>query len=305
MGKRIIAVFLILIVTLSCTNSEKKSKPDVNRSSEIKINNESKQKLKSLNCSNGYTIRYTHMDMDSLYIEVTKDNLTEKHSMRCALSGSGAKYQTADGRFVFWSYHGDFTYYKDDAKICSYVAPVKISSTSSGSLYTVTSKSGKILKVEVNNSESASINKVDIISKYFKEDISIKMETDPITDVFLTDLDKNGYEELYLITTSAGSGSYGKIYAFISVMDIRIIQRSIPEISEDETKKGAQFEGYMGHDTFYVKDSLIVREFPLYKEKDSNVNPTGKIKRIFYTLEDNKFKILRKNNFSTKEQQCI
>ncbi|HCK98929.1 MAG TPA: hypothetical protein DHW42_02320 [Candidatus Marinimicrobia bacterium] len=292
MTKRIIAVLIVALITFGCTNSGKKSADDGSGSSKLRNDDESQQELKSLTCSNGYTIRYRDIDPDSLYVEVIKDNKTEKHQMKHVPSGSGAKYQTDDGKFVFWSHHGDFTYYIDDEIICSYIAPVKIGLTSSGPLYTVTYKSGKILEVEVDNSESASINKLNITSDDFKEAISIKMETDPITAVFLADLDKNGYEELYLITTSAGSGSYGEVYAFISDMDVKIIQCSIPEISENETKNGAIFEGYMGHDTFYIKNSLLAREFPVYKEKDSNANPSGGKKKIFYTLEDNKLKVL-------------
>jgi len=294
MEARITTVLLILLVTFSCTTSEKKSAANDNSSNKLKTNNEIKQELISLNCDNAYTIRYSNIDKDGLYIEVTKDNLTEKHQMKLVPSASGAKYQTNDGNFVFWSHHGDFTYYKGDEKICSYVAPVKIASTSLGPLYTVTYKSGKTLEIEVDNSKSASINKVKITSKDFKEDVSINLETEPITDVFLADLDKNGYQELYLITTSAGSGSYGEVYAFISDSNVKIIQCSLPEISESDIRNKAEFEGYMGHDTFYIENALLVREFPIYQENDSNANPTGGTKKIFYTLENNKFKILSK-----------
>lgn len=290
MEKRILAGLLILIVIFSCTNSEKKSKADVDSLSELRNNDESKQELRILNCDNGYTIRYTNVGMDSLYLEVIKGSKIEKHQMKLVPSGSGAKYQTDNGKFIFWSHHGDFTYFLENKKICSYIAPVKIGTTGLGPLYTVTFKSGKILQVEVDNSESASINKVNITSTDFKEDISIKLETEPITDVFIADLDKNGYEELYLITTSAGSGSYGEVYAFISDKDVEIIQCSLANISESDT----DFEGYMGHDSFYIENSLLIREFPVYREKDSNANPTAGTQKIRYTLKDNKFKILSK-----------
>lgn len=295
MVKRIITVLIAAIVAFGCANSEKKSKDKLSDSSELRNNNDSKQKLESLACSNGYAIRYRYINTDSLYVEVIKEKKIEKHQMKQVPSGSGAKYQTDDGEFVFWSHHGDFTYYNNDEIICSYVAPVKISSTSTGPLYTVTYKSGKRLEIEVDNLKSASTNELSITSDDFKEAISIKMETDPITAVLLADLDKNGYEELYVITSCVGSGGYGEVYAFISDMNVKVVQSSIPEISEDETKRGAMFEGYMGHDTFYIKNSLLVREFPVYKEKDTNANPTGGIKKIFYTLEDNKFKILSKD----------
>ena len=295
MTKRIITVLIVALITFGCTKSGKKSAGYGSGSSEVKNDTDSLQDFKSLASTNGYIIQYKYINSDGLYVEVIKDNKTVKHQMKHVPSGSGEKYQTDDGEFIFWSHHGDFTYYIDDEVICSYIAPVKIGSTSTGALYTVTYRSGKIIEVEVDNTESASINKLNIASDDFKETILIKLETDPLIDVFLNDLDNNGIEELYLITKSAGSGSYGGIHAFITDENKKLLQSSIPEFSTDETKKGAMFDGYMGHDTFYIKNSLLVREFPLYKEKDSNANPTGGTKKIFYTLEDNKFKILSKD----------
>ena len=44
----------------------------------------------------------------------------------------------------------------------------------------------------------------------------------PISDVFVADLDGNGFDEIYIIITSAGSGSYG------TVMGFRFEQRQEP-----------------------------------------------------------------------------
>ena len=42
----------------------------------------------------------------------------------------------------------------------------------------------------------------------------------------------------------------------------------------------------MGHDRFYIKESKLFREFPIYKEGDPNANPTGGIRRIQYKMVD-------------------
>jgi hypothetical protein len=233
-------------------------------------------------------MRYSNGGMDTLSLELIKVSKIEKHQTKLLPSGSVPKNQTDNGKFIFWSHHGDFTYFAENKKTCSYIAPVKIDTTALGLLYTVIFKSGKTLHIEVESSESVFTNKVNITSRGFKEDISINLKTEPITDVFTADLDKNSYEELYLITTSAGSGSYGEVYAFISNKDIDIIQCSLTNMTEPET----YLVGYMGHDSFYIENSLLIRKFPVYIKQDYNANPTGGTKKIEYTLKDNKFKIL-------------
>jgi hypothetical protein len=70
-------------------------------------------------------------------------------------------------------------------------------------------------------------------------------DRDPISDVFTADLDGNGFDEIYIVTTAAGSGSYGTILGFASNKDKSLSMIHFPEVREgDET-----FEGYMGHDT--------------------------------------------------------
>lgn len=288
--KRIIAVLMVAILTYSCTNTAKISVDNDNGSIELNNNHKSQQQLKNLSCSNDYTIRYRNMDPDTLYAEVIKDNKTDKYRMKHTPSDRGTKFQTDDGKSFFWSHHEEFTYYIDDEIICSYIKPIKVDPTGSDLLqtYTVTYRSGRTLEVEVDHSESSSIAELKVTNSGFEGNLSIKMRINPIKDVFLADLDKNGYKELYIITQSVGSGTYGNVYAFISDKDLKIIPHEIPQLV---------FKGYMGHDAFYIKNSVLVREFPLYKKEDSNANPTGGEAKVFYTLEENKLKILSTHQY--------
>jgi heat shock protein HslJ len=87
-------------------------------------------------------------------------------------------------------------------------------------------------------------------------------DRDPISDVFTADLDGNGFDEIYIITTAAGSGSYGTILGFASNKDKSLSMIHFPDVREgDET-----FEGYMGHDTFTIEGRKLVRIFPIYNE---------------------------------------
>ena len=106
---------------------------------------------------------------------------------------------------------------------------------------------------------------------------------DPVADVFLADLNKDGFEELYVVTQAAGSGSYATLYGFSSNNDKSVTQISVPEITENDLK--GKFKGYQGHDKFYVENGKLYRKFPVYKEGDANANPTGGEKVVEYVLK--------------------
>jgi len=66
-------------------------------------------------------------------------------------------------------------------------------------------------------------------------------DRDPISDVFVADLDGNGSDEIYIITTSADPGSYGTVPEFASNKDKSLSMSNFPEIRKGDDN----FEGYM------------------------------------------------------------
>ena len=103
---------------------------------------------------------------------------------------------------------------------------------------------------------------------------------DPISDVFIADLDNNGFDEIYIVTTSQGSGSYGKVMGFASNNDKSLSMIYLPDIQ----RKNDIFKGYMGHDVFTIEGQKLVRTFPLYNEGDTNQKPTGGKRKLIYGL---------------------
>ena len=103
---------------------------------------------------------------------------------------------------------------------------------------------------------------------------------DPISDVFIADLDNNGFDEIYIVTTSQGSGSYGKVIGFASNNDKSLSMICFPDIQ----RKDDMFKGYMGHDVFTIEGQKLVRTFPLYNEGDTNQKPTGGKRKLIYGL---------------------
>ena len=142
-------------------------------------------------------------------------------------------------------------------------------------------KTGKTIIISETHPVGQSLSTIDIRTKGFEHDYSEVFEDrDPISDVFVADLDDNGFDEIYIITTSAGSGSYGTVLGLASNNDKSLSMIHVPEIWEGDEN----FEGYMGHDTFKIEDQKLVRIFPVYKPGDTNSNPTGGRRKLVYGL---------------------
>lgn len=92
------------------------------------------------------------------------------------------------------------------------------------------------------------------------------------------DLNGDGLPELFIYEQSAGSGSYGSVWAWSvsrrgSLLPIRL--GAMP--SRDSS-------GYRGHDKFAVAGNNLVRRFPIYLPGDSNARPTGGTRQVTYKL---------------------
>jgi len=96
----------------------------------------------------------------------------------------------------------------------------------------------------------------------------------------VADLNKDGFPEIYLFTTSAGSGSYGAVIAYSSNRNKSITPIYMPEL--DLNSSAAQ--GYMGHDSFSITGDRLLRRFPVYKKGDPNCCPSGGTRQLSYKL---------------------
>lgn len=103
-----------------------------------------------------------------------------------------------------------------------------------------------------------------------------------VVNAEIGDLNIDSYPELFVYLTSDGSGSYGKLIGYSVNNGKSVSQVYLPDISEnDEISKG-----YMGHDEMAIVENTFCQRFPIYKEGDSNANPTGGIRQIQYKLVD-------------------
>ena len=142
-------------------------------------------------------------------------------------------------------------------------------------------KTGKSITISETHPVGQSLSTIEIstrdLAHHFRE---IYQDRDPISDVFVADIDGNGFDEIYIITTSAGSGSYGTVLGLASNKDKSLSMIHFPEIRDGDVN----FEGYMGHDTFRIEGQKLVRLFPIYTRGDTNIKPTGGIRKLVYGL---------------------
>lgn len=110
---------------------------------------------------------------------------------------------------------------------------------------------------------------------------TIKTEIDgTVTGAEIADLNSDGWPELYVFVTSAGSGSYGSVVAYSVNRGKSITEIVLPDLMEDK----AASQGYRGHDQFAVIETTLARRFPVYADTDTNSNPTGGSRQLNYQL---------------------
>lgn len=142
--------------------------------------------------------------------------------------------------------------------------------------------SGKSISIIETHPVGESLSTVVVQTINFENNsIYTLTDIDPVSNIVIADIDANGFDEIYLITESVGSGSYSNIIGYASNKDKSLTPIYIPEISD----KDELFNGYIGHDTYIFHKNKIIRKFPIYKDGDSNAEPTGGTQEIIYLLK--------------------
>lgn len=103
-----------------------------------------------------------------------------------------------------------------------------------------------------------------------------------VVNAEIGDLNIDSYPEVFVYLTSDGSGSYGKFIGYSVNNGKSVSQVYLPEISENNEVN----KGYMGHDEMAIVENTFCQRFPIYKDGDSNANPTGGTRQIQYKLVD-------------------
>lgn len=92
------------------------------------------------------------------------------------------------------------------------------------------------------------------------------------------DLNSDGQPELFVYGQSAGSGSYGSVWAWSASRRGGLLPIRLGAMSSKDSS------GYLGHDRFAVVETSLVRRFPIYLPGDTNARPTGGTREVTYKL---------------------
>jgi len=136
---------------------------------------------------------------------------------------------------------------------------------------------------QVESPNEGSINQVKVRAETSDGKLGpMEAEADgTITGVEVEDLNADGYPEIYVYVSSAGSGSYGSLIAYSSNRNRSLSAIYLPPLEDDPEAS----KGYMGHDKFAVGEGALLRRFPVYREGDSNAEPSGGTRQLQYRLE--------------------
>ena len=139
------------------------------------------------------------------------------------------------------------------------------------------------ISFDINASGEGSLSQLTIRTSGLEEEQpDIVLQTEPVVNAEIGDLNSDGFPEVLIYTTSAGSGSYGNVIGYSANKGKSVSQINFPDITENAEAS----DGYMGHDEFALVGTALVRKFPIYKKEDSNSNPTGGTRQVEYKLKD-------------------
>lgn len=138
------------------------------------------------------------------------------------------------------------------------------------------------IRFHVTSANEGSVNALRIVPSGLEIDNSpiVKTINGTVTGAEVADLNMDGSPEIYVYVTSAGSGSHGSLVAYSANRRKSLSEITLPPVTQDKVAS----KGYMGHDAFAVVEREFVRRFPVYRDGDTNAQPTGGTRQLQYKL---------------------
>ncbi|MFM7671823.1 MAG: hypothetical protein ACKO6Q_04445 [Bacteroidota bacterium] len=134
-------------------------------------------------------------------------------------------------------------------------------------VWEVKTATNKVVVIKETHPKGASLSDLTI---HFQGDTANVMrftEVDPISATITTDLDKDGFDEVYMASTSVGTGSYSNLLGVSSNKDKSLSVIFVPEMDPNELKPGNLFDGYEGHDEYAIENGILIRRYPVKGDK--------------------------------------
>jgi hypothetical protein len=113
-----------------------------------------------------------------------------------------------------------------------------------------------------------------------------------IIDVYNSDMDLDGNPEIIIQAKGKDTINYTNIYAY-EFGGEKAQKLDFPKLTKSQRK------GYRGDDNFYIKDGILMREFPIYDGNNTGAKPTGAKRQLQYGLRNNSFTVKQLSKDST------
>jgi hypothetical protein len=114
-----------------------------------------------------------------------------------------------------------------------------------------------------------------------------------IVNAYNSDMDLDGNPEILIQAKGKDTINYTNIYAF-EFSNSGAHKLDFPKLTR------SQRAGYRGDDNFYIKDGMLIREFPIYDGNTKAAKLTGAKRQFQYGLRNNEFTIKQLSKDSTK-----
>ncbi len=114
-------------------------------------------------------------------------------------------------------------------------------------------------------SDSSMVNIAVEVRGFSADSVVVEFgENDPVVAIQQADLDKDGFEELYIVTRSVDPEAYETVLGLCSNRDKSVSMISFEGATPYNTKEGEPYSDYQGKDTFTIKDGVLINNFPIY-----------------------------------------
>jgi len=114
-----------------------------------------------------------------------------------------------------------------------------------------------------------------------------------IVDVYNSDMDLDGNPEILIQAKGKDTVNYTTIYAF-EFTGGKAQKLDFPKLTQ------SQRQGYRGDDDFYIKDGMLLREFPIYDGTGKSAKQSGQKRKLQYGLRNNSFTVKQLSKDSVK-----
>ena len=308
MNNNFYAILMVLFVIISCKNETKKiedvSKTEFTEEFNIEGNYVSKDYSKRSEGYDWIAISVTEAKSNQLNISVR--SRADKKKPTCTFDAVANKvndkvYQTQiDGKSILFEFTNAqisittkdknnegllFFYCSGGASIAGTFQKInepidqnQIDKTKFNSVLNLQDVGFNVSSIEKDGKNTLTIFTFGLTEREYQETFNIDGEE--VINAEVEDLNSDGSPELFVFTRSAGSGSYGNVYAF-SVNN----KKSMSEVYFQPTAENSKInKGYMGHDEFSLVENTLGQRFPIYKEGDTNAEPSGGTRQISYKL---------------------